>query len=193
MATSELARPRAGSTADAWSVDAGRFKLSQVLSVLASLRLTVVLFALSLFLVFVGTLAQKDHDVWFVVDHAYFRVWVAHVEWRTFERLVQMFAPVHWNLTGGFLFPGGNVIGLALLANLLAAPCGAIQSGGERPPARGRFGGDRSWRSGHRAGDPERHERHARQRAFVGVLQRLVARRCAWRWPGWHWSALTCW
>jgi len=121
MATSELVRPGAGSTAAGRPVEAGRFELSQLLSALASLRLTVVLFALSIFLVFVGTLAQKDHDVWYVVDHAYFRVWVAHVEWRTFERLLQMFAPVHWNLTGSFPFPGGNAIGLALLANLLAA------------------------------------------------------------------------
>jgi ABC-type transport system involved in cytochrome c biogenesis permease subunit len=121
MATSELVRPRADSTATDWPVDAARFQLPKLLASLASLRLTVVLFALSLFLVFVGTLAQKDHDVWYVVDHAYFRVWVAHIEWRTFERLVQMFAPVHWNLTGSFPFPGGNAIGLALLANLFAA------------------------------------------------------------------------
>jgi ABC-type transport system involved in cytochrome c biogenesis permease subunit len=121
MATSELARPQLGSTADDWPDDTGRFELSRLLTALASLRLTVVLFALSIFLVFVGTLAQKDHDVWYVVEHAYFRVWVAHVEWRALERLVQMFAPVHWNLTGSFPFPGGNTIGLALLANLLAA------------------------------------------------------------------------
>src|SRR3989304_6381510 len=121
MATSELARPQAGTTAAARSCDAGRFSLSQLLSALASLRLTVVLFALSIFLVFVGTLAQKDHDVWYVVEHAYFRVWVAHIEWRAFERLVQMFAPVQWNLSGSFPFPGGSAIGLGLLANLLAA------------------------------------------------------------------------
>jgi hypothetical protein len=121
MATSELLRPQAGQPAAARSLTDDRLSFAQLLSTLASLRLTVGLFALSIFLVFVGTLAQKDHDVWFVVEHAYFRVWVAHVEWRGFERLVQMFAPVHWNLSGSFPFPGGNTIGLALLVNLFAA------------------------------------------------------------------------
>jgi ABC-type transport system involved in cytochrome c biogenesis permease subunit len=98
------------------------FVRTHVLAALASLRLTVVLFAVSIFLVFVGTLAQKDHDVWFVVNDAYFRVWFAWVEFQTFERLVQIFFKnVEWNLAGGFYFPGGKLIGLALLANLAAA------------------------------------------------------------------------
>ncbi len=94
---------------------------AQVLSVLASLRLTVVLFALAIVLVFFGTLAQKDHDIWYVVDHAYFRVWFAHIELQTVERLVQMFRSVEWNLSGYFYFPGGKLIGSALMLNLLAA------------------------------------------------------------------------
>ena len=98
------------------------FVRTHVLAALASLRLTVVLFALSIFLVFVGTLAQKDHDVWYVVNDTYFRVWFARVEFLAFERLVQMFfKSVEWNLTGGFYFPGGKLIGLALLVNLVAA------------------------------------------------------------------------
>ena len=40
----------------------------RALRVLASLRLTVILFALSLFLVLVGTLAQVDDGIWTVVD-----------------------------------------------------------------------------------------------------------------------------
>jgi hypothetical protein len=79
------------------------------------------LFAVSLFLVFVGTLAQKDHDVWYVVD-AYFRTWFARVDFITFERLVQIFfKQVEWNLTDAFYFPGGKLIGLLLLVNLAAA------------------------------------------------------------------------
>jgi hypothetical protein len=35
---------------------------------LASLRLTVWLFALGIFIVLAGTLAQVDHDVWYVVN-----------------------------------------------------------------------------------------------------------------------------
>jgi ABC-type transport system involved in cytochrome c biogenesis permease subunit len=92
-----------------------------ILKPLASLRLTVVLFALAIFLVFVGSLAQKDQDVWDVVNH-YFREWVALVEFRTLERFVQIFAPsIDWKLSGGFPFPGGQMIGLALMVNLFAA------------------------------------------------------------------------
>jgi ABC-type transport system involved in cytochrome c biogenesis permease subunit len=90
--------------------------------VLASLRLTVVLFAASIFLIFVGTLAQKDHDVWEVVNSLYFSTWFARVEFRIFERLAQIFSKsIDWKLTGFFLFPGGKFIGLALLINLAAA------------------------------------------------------------------------
>ena len=85
------------------------FRSPRSLSALASLRLTVVLFALSIFLVFAGTLAQIDHDVWDVVNHSYFRVWFAYIELQAFERLVQMFCPRHdWNLGGGFYFPAAS-------------------------------------------------------------------------------------
>ena len=49
-----------------------------VLKVLSSLKITVVLFALAIFIVFVGTLAQTQYDIWKVV-HTYFRsgfVWI---------------------------------------------------------------------------------------------------------------------
>ena len=123
MATSELTRPGIVVRDVAPPLQHSALdSVRAVLSVLASLRLTVTLFALSLFLVFVGTLAQKDHDVWFVVNDAYFRVWFAWVEFITFERLVQIFfRGVEWNLTGGFPFFGGKIIGLALLVNLAAA------------------------------------------------------------------------
>lgn len=76
---------------------------------------------MAIFLVFAGTLAQVDHGIWDVVNHSYFRVWFARVDFQTFERLVQMFYPVEWNLTGGFYFFGGKLIGGLLLVNLLAA------------------------------------------------------------------------
>src|SRR5215216_255218 len=109
MATSELTqlqsidRDAVGHS----SISATTFNVTRVLSVLASLRLTVVLFAASLFLIFVGTLAQKDHDVWEVVNNLYFSRWFALVEFRVFERLAQIFSKkIEWNFTGGFPFPG---------------------------------------------------------------------------------------
>src|SRR5712671_6922952 len=124
MATSELIRPRTldSDAAAQPSLSEAQYALRQVLSLLASLRLTVVLFAASIFLIFVGTLAQKDHDVWEVVNGLYFSTWFARVEFRVFERLAQIFwKSIEWNLTGFFFFPGGKLIGLALLINLAAA------------------------------------------------------------------------
>ena len=81
-----------------------------------------MLFALSIFLIFVGTLAQKDQDVWRVVNDTYFRVWFAQVDYLVFERLVQLFNKgVDWNLQGHFYFLGGKTLGLCLLLNLAAA------------------------------------------------------------------------
>jgi ABC-type transport system involved in cytochrome c biogenesis permease subunit len=124
MATSDLAPPRGlWQPADSRSqLSVTQFSLQQVFSTLASLRLTVVLFSLSIFLVFVGTLAQKDQDVWRVVNDTYFRVWFAHVDLQVFERLVQLFRnSVDWKLQAWFPFPGGKTLGLALLINLAAA------------------------------------------------------------------------
>ena len=85
----------------------------KALKALASLRLTVALFALSIILVFAGTLAQVDAGIWTVVD-GYFRsfyVWIP----------LQIFLPRTVNFGGGFPFPGGWLLGSLLLANLLAA------------------------------------------------------------------------
>src|SRR6185503_6179348 len=101
MATSELAPPRGllHSANTGAQVSAVRFTLARVLAFLASLRLTVVLFALSIVLIFIGTLAQKDQDVWRVVNDTYFRVWFARVDFQVFERLAQLFfKSVDWNL-----------------------------------------------------------------------------------------------
>ena len=129
MATSDLAPPRGllQSAESRSHVSAVRFTLSRVFAVLASLRLTVVLFTLSILLIFLGTLAQKDQDVWRVVNDTYFRVWFARVDFQVFERLAQMFfKSVEWNLTGGFYFLGGKTLGLCLLVNLSPrTPCGS--------------------------------------------------------------------
>lgn len=124
MATSEALRPKQLSS-ESTTLPLGdgiRFSVYEVISVLASLRLTVVLFALTIFLVFAGTLAQVDHGVWHVVKQSYFHVWIAHIDFQAFERLIQMFAKgSSLNLRGGFYFPGGLLIGSALMVNLLAA------------------------------------------------------------------------
>ena len=50
----------------------------RILAPLASLRLTVWLLALSMFLVFAGTWAQIDRGIWAVMD-LYFRTWWAWI------------------------------------------------------------------------------------------------------------------
>jgi len=85
---------------------------------LASLRLTVALFALSILIVLVGTLAQVNMDMWEVMDR-YFLSWFAWIEF-------QVFFPRSWfpslqNVPFGFPFPGGAAIGAMLVLNLVAA------------------------------------------------------------------------
>src|SRR5690349_4622893 len=94
----------------------------QALQALASLRLTVVLFALSVVLVFVGTLAMMESGIWTVVK-AYFRslyVWVPFQVFVNFGRVFQL-VPDGTAVGGSFPFPGGWTLGAALLANLIAA------------------------------------------------------------------------
>ncbi len=92
----------------------------RVLAPLASLRLTVTLFALAMFLIFAGTLAQRFEGNWTVVNE-YFRPW----DWPPTKYLVwipfQIFAPEQFRIPGTFPFPGGFLIGGLLLVNLLAA------------------------------------------------------------------------
>ncbi|MEQ9207594.1 MAG: cytochrome c biogenesis protein CcsA [Phycisphaerales bacterium] len=86
--------------------------LKQLLSLLASLRLTVVLLTLAMVLIFVGTLAQTQLGVWQAVD-TYFRSWIALIDLG--------------HLTGGSTrqigipFPGGLSIAALMILNLLAA------------------------------------------------------------------------
>jgi hypothetical protein len=93
------------------------------LNVLASLRLTVVLFTLAIILVFLGTLAQIDQGIWTVLN-TYFRcktyVWVP---WQLFVQFGQVFLwiPATAKVSGSFPYPGGWLIGGLLLVNLLAA------------------------------------------------------------------------
>jgi hypothetical protein len=85
----------------------------RIVQPIASLRLTVVLFGLAIFLVFAGTVAQIDSGVWTVVAK-YFRsayVWIPF----------QIFFPRTVKVPGGFPYPGGWLIGGVMLVNLIAA------------------------------------------------------------------------
>jgi hypothetical protein len=90
----------------------------QLLQGLASLRLTVVLFALSLLLVFWGTWAQVDAGVWTVVNK-YFRTGLVLVPLRT----ILFNIPAPDSALGQFTlpYPGGWLLGGLLLANVIAA------------------------------------------------------------------------
>src|SRR4051812_46769321 len=86
--------------------------VAQALAVLGSLRLTVVLLAMSIFLVFAGTLAQRAQGIWPVMEQ-YFRCWFAWVELKIFTS--------EMTIGGGFPFPGGRLLGALLLVNLLVS------------------------------------------------------------------------
>ncbi len=85
----------------------------QILGPLADLRITVTLFALSLFLVFYGTLAQMDKGVWTVVTE-YFRSAIVWIPLKTV-----LFRAV--DVRGAIPYPGGWLLGSLLLVNLVAA------------------------------------------------------------------------
>lgn len=85
---------------------------------LASLRLTVALFAMAIFLVFAGTLAQVDKDMWGVIRD-YFRAKITWIDFQVF--FPPSFFPDMGSVPGGFYFPGGWTIGVALALNLVSA------------------------------------------------------------------------
>jgi len=116
MSTIDLGRRQADGTVASrreFASASPREMLRTALLPFASLRLTVFLFALSIILVLAGTLAQIDHDIWYVI-HYYFRCWFAFIK-------LQIFFPRAWNVPGVFPFPGGWLLGAALGINLLVA------------------------------------------------------------------------
>jgi cytochrome c-type biogenesis protein CcsB len=97
--------------------------LYRLLALLASLRITVVLFALSLGLVFFGTIAMMDVGIATAV-HDYFRSYtIVWIPLEIFAELGQVFFGVsrEVHLAGSFPYPGGWLLGGLLLVNLLAA------------------------------------------------------------------------
>ncbi|MCA9009135.1 MAG: cytochrome c biogenesis protein CcsA [Planctomycetaceae bacterium] len=106
----------------------------KVLEILGSLKLTCVLFVLSMVIVFVGSLAQSRRDVWQVMEQ-YFRTWVAKIDVQDlfppsmFSDIAQHygvedFGALVASKLGPFQslpFPGGWTIGFIMLINLTAA------------------------------------------------------------------------
>lgn len=81
---------------------------------LASLKLTVVLLAMAMFLIFAGTLAQVHDGIWHVMSR-YFRSFFVWID-------LQLFVPREWmTIPGAIPFPGGFTVGGLMLLNLLAA------------------------------------------------------------------------
>lgn len=93
-----------------------------VLAPLASLKLTVVLFALAIFIIFAGTLAQVDHDIWEVI-RIYFRAPIAWIDPKIFFPPTFVSPSLRASIPDGlsFPFPGGWLIGAIMALNLVAA------------------------------------------------------------------------
>src|SRR5947208_2589320 len=96
--------------------------LVKAVQALASLRLTVALFVLSVLLVFFGTLAQMNSGIWTVVDRYFWSEFV-WVDFQLFVQFAQVFFGVskEAHVSGAFPFIGGRLLGFIMMANLLAA------------------------------------------------------------------------
>lgn len=109
-------------TSDAEPIGLGQ-ALNAALGPVASLKLTVALFAMAIFLILASTLAQVEKDIWQVIDD-YYRAWWAWIDFKLFvppsfwKALFDSPAP---QIPGGFFFPGGALIGSLMALNLLAA------------------------------------------------------------------------
>jgi ABC-type transport system involved in cytochrome c biogenesis permease subunit len=91
----------------------------RILKPVASLKLTIVLFSLAIFIILAGTVAQIDMDVWQVVHH-YFRAFFTWIPLRIFfPRVSSDGTPIY--IPGGFPFPGLWTVGAVACVNLLAA------------------------------------------------------------------------
>ncbi len=136
------ASPTASTNADRFSTDpprrAGREPDAlpvRIAMSLASLKLTVILFAMALFIVFAGTLGQVDKDINEVISHyfrmpahfsayvssptAWFHAAFAKIDLKIF--LPHSFFPNAPETEAFFYFPKGWLIGLGMFVNLAAA------------------------------------------------------------------------
>ena len=116
-----------GANAPPTAVARSRFSFRRLLEPVASLRLTVILFVLTLILVFFGTLAQKRDSLNTVLAD-YFYCWLAWLDLNAISDFTQVFLkgfrfagtdedPVRVQIP----FPGGFLIGTLMAINLTAA------------------------------------------------------------------------
>ncbi|MEI8210946.1 MAG: cytochrome c biogenesis protein CcsA [Planctomycetota bacterium] len=89
-----------------------------VLKLAGSLKITCVMFALGVLILFVGTLAQDESTI-VDVKKEYFNSWLAIVPFDIFKP--QTIWPHETPIPYAFAMPGGATIGLILLINLVAA------------------------------------------------------------------------
>ncbi|HEY2786331.1 MAG TPA: cytochrome c biogenesis protein CcsA, partial [Fimbriiglobus sp.] len=96
--------------------------IKTVLKPLASLQLTVGLFALAIVLVFFGTLAQIENGISQVVQQ-YFWSYLVQIKFNLIADFAKVFVPglKIGHFSGSFPFPAGKTIGGLMLLNLLAA------------------------------------------------------------------------
>ena len=102
-----------------------RSPLEHVLWSLASLKLTVALMSMAIFLVLAGTVAQVDRDIWYVVRE-YFRTWWTWIDYsiffpRSLDLPKALSLPFDIKIPLVFPFPGGFMLGAAMAVNLVAA------------------------------------------------------------------------
>ncbi|EMI23785.1 cytochrome c biogenesis protein [Rhodopirellula europaea] len=91
---------------------------SRLLALAGSLKFTVALFAMSIVLVLVGTLAQDEMNMQ-EVKQRYFLSWIAPLHFDDF--FPQAFYRHSQPIPGILPFPGGAMIGMLLMVNLIAA------------------------------------------------------------------------
>ena len=97
----------------------------RVVKVVASLRLTVTLFALSILLVFFGTVSMMESGIWTTV-YQYMWSWYVMVPVDLFRQfgvvfLSEWFPKDGRPWPGAFPFPAGKLLGGLMLVNLVAA------------------------------------------------------------------------
>ncbi|MFN9604976.1 MAG: hypothetical protein ACK6A7_16220 [Planctomycetota bacterium] len=92
--------------------------LWKALKLAGSLKITCVMFALGVFILFVGTLAQDTATI-VDVKKAYFNSWIAIVPFDVF--MPQTIWPHANPIPYAFAIPGGAMVGWILLINLIAA------------------------------------------------------------------------
>jgi len=91
--------------------------LKPILQSLSSLKLTIALMILAMVLIYAGTWAQVDADVW-TVQKQYFH---SFFTWIGFQIFFPRPQPGQPHIPGGFPMLGGYSIAILMLANLLAA------------------------------------------------------------------------